>query len=481
MHIFRAMTLTLIVLSHFRYIVSEGLAAICPKVEIEWAEIHTRYFAVIYPKGSDSFGPTITTLFGEELDNDFAIYTALFKSLLKPPIAIRIYPNDNQYQCLNPLAVELPQSIFFTHVGLREIALIRDKINTSEPSWKEIMLNALRHELVVLIADQLTGGKSPPGLLAGLGVYAEDPEFSVGSREFSGTNVTAPTRSWRDLWESSAILLDRGGAIQAMTIVAYLIDVYGWQTFHTFLVKLSLEGSYRKALASVYKVEFTELERHWKTYYPIYFEGRWRANIFYDFDLTVFEELISSGAYTDAAAGLKEAIAFLDTIGESRKAQQARDLLSITLMGKEAGSLVNQTRQALLEKKYNSVIILAEQAEKKYLEIGYLHRIDEITTYRSWAQEVLELRSEINKIKTDLNMRNESEAIPRLIQIGTRLNQLQDEKGGQAVTEVLRTIEEQRRHRFNLISLYGILICIFLLTLRIGLMGRKPPPETRLM
>jgi hypothetical protein len=452
----------------------------CPEEMIDWIENLSRSFAIIYPKGNGKIGATISRLYKIQLDKDYAQFTTLFKVPLTVPIIIRVYPDSSTFYCFNPMAPHLPASTFSITLGTREIALIEDKVRPDQARM-ELVYNAIRHDLVILFTEQLSGGKAPPGLLSGLGTYAEDPTISLGMRDISGSSVQKPTSTWRSLWESPGIQQDRGGSIQAMSIIAYLIDTYKWEKFQTFLSSLSTEESYRAALTSTYGINFSDLEAQWKNYYPYFYSGRWKANIFHEFDLSEFEQLMNAGAYSDAAEGLKEAIVFLESIGDEEKIQQAEELMRRSQLGQEAAALIQQSRQALQQKDYERSISLANQSEQIYLELEDQRRIPEISTYKTWSQEVLDLRGNIRQFQSPSELVINDEAISELTSIGTRLTELGDVMGEEEVEKKLKEIEELRRRRSLFIINLGAFFCIVFLGVRIALLRRSPPPEASLL
>src|SRR3990172_9919917 len=89
----------------------------CPEEELKWTEELTPAIAYIYPAEDTGFGKSIPWLFDKTLQEDYARFVPLFGAPLSLPIAIRIYPNETYYYCLNPLAIELAPSVSVTHIG----------------------------------------------------------------------------------------------------------------------------------------------------------------------------------------------------------------------------------------------------------------------------------------------------------------------------------------------------------------------------
>lgn len=474
-------------------------ASTCPKNDLEWGELLTPGFAIIYSQEDASLATGILEQLSADLHDDYARFASLFGQPLNHLITIRIYPDERFYDCLNPLAPELAPDGYHAHIGAREIALISSRMDTHRASWQAELLNALRYELAILFVDRVTDGKAPPGLKAGVGAYAQDPHESQVERWVSASTRLQPAASWRLVWEQQSIAQDekldlaelsqesdsaalsQESHLAALSIVAYLIDVHGWPKFNQFLHQLSTAEGYRQALASTYAVDLADLQEHWRSYYPLFLQGRWRANVIYGFDLSVFERLVAAGAYADAAEGLKEAIAFLENLGEDEQLARAQALLQMSQVGQEAGALARQSRQALQQKDYALSAYLSRQARQKYQEIGDSRRLAELDAYRDWAEEVLALRAEVAAFQDQRNPGREGAAIERLVQIGQRLASLGDEQGVTQVNQILAESETRRQNRAATLSAAGLIVCLGLLLARLRSARQPPPPEARLL
>jgi hypothetical protein len=379
------------------------------------------------------------------------------------------------------LAQDIPIGSTHSHVGAREIALISENITKDPQTWEIEGLNILRHELAILFVNQISGDKAPPGLLIGVGVYAEDPALSFEQRlEATGTQTDEPTGTWRSLWENPDAIKFQDRELQNASIIAYLVDVYGWEKFLSFLQNIPTSESYRQALVDSYRIEASALQEHWREYYPVYFGGRWRANVLHAFDLSPFEQLIAAGAYADAANGLKEAIKFLVDLEDIKKLVEAEALNERAQAGLAADALTRQSRQALLEGDYNGAVDFAIQAREHYNRLGDQRRFEELDAYQSLAQEILDLRAELDEIKPQTGFVNEIAQTERLISIGRRLTELGDEDGFEIVQGILGTLNAQRQRRATMIALGGAVLGLGLLMHRIYLSRREPPSEAML-
>jgi hypothetical protein len=83
-------------------------------------------------------------------------------------------------------------------------------------------------------------------------------------------------------------------------VVSFLIDRYTLPLFLEFIKASAQETGYRNALAAVYEKSADDLETEWLAYLPEYFEGRWKINAVYAYDLGRVTTLVENGAYTDA-------------------------------------------------------------------------------------------------------------------------------------------------------------------------------------
>jgi type II secretory pathway component PulJ len=456
-------------------------ASTCPKNDLEWGDLVTPGFVIIFSQEDAGLATGLLERLGTDLHDDYARFASIFGQPLNHPITIRIYPDERFYQCLNPLAPELAPDGYHAHIGAREIALVGDRIDDSRAGWQVELLNALRYELAALFVDRMTDGKAPPGLKAGIGAYAQDPHESRVERWVSTSAGLGPAASWRTLWEQQSIAHDQELHLAALSIVAYLVDVHGWPKFIQFLQQLSTVEGYRQALASVYAADPADLQDHWRSYYPLFLQGRWRANVIYGFDLSVFERLVAAGAYADAAEGLKETIVFLEDLGENEQLARARALLQVAQVGQEAGALARQSRQALQQKDYALSAYLARQARQKYQEIGDGRRLAELDANREWAEEVLALRAEVEAFQNQQNPGREGASIERLVQIGQRLASLGDEQGVAQANQILAESETRRQNRATTLSAVGLIVCLGLLLMRLRSSRQPPPAEARLL
>jgi hypothetical protein len=455
----------------------------------DWQELRTKAFSIIFPKDYELLAQILLNNYGQTLDSEYTRFAAAFDAQLSLPVTIRIYPQETDYLQLNVLAPKLGPGATHSHIGAREIALIGANIIANLPRWQIEGLNAFRYELAILFTRQVSEKKAPPGLLAGIGGYAQNPEETLGALDQAGVLPAGMklaslkiTQKRETLWENEEVNLDLLQLLQATSIVAYLVDAYGWPALVQYLKSLPTASGYAPALEAAYKTSFASLEAQWQAYFPLFTGGRWQFDVLYHYDLSRFEQLIQAGGYSAAAPGLNEAVQLLEKLANQPAAlEQARTLLAQAKLGQSAADLARQSRQALLSGDYLRCIDLASQAERKYTELGDTRRLDELAVYRSRANEILALREQAGKLSKGLSALSE-DAVPilQLASLSQRLGALGDGEGQRLVDATLQSLAMARRRLQWMLASGAAALAALLLVWRILLVWRKAPLEARL-
>jgi hypothetical protein len=463
----------------FSFLASPAAAQTCEL--IRWQETRSRAFTFIYPLDSTS-SRQVAQQYADPLDAEYDRFAALFETEIQLPLAVRIYPSPADYSCLNPLAPPVPAGQFHSHVGGREIALIGETIDQRNEAWQLEALDSLRYELAVLFVIQVSAGKAPPGLEVGLGVYAQEPVTTFETR-FAAHPPPAqvPSASWRTLWENPAPDQRPENILQAASITAYLVEVYGWSAFLDFLAALRTAENWRGALELAYAESPGVLEEHWRgEYYPLYFAGRWRSNALYNLSLAPYEQLIAAGAYQAAAEGLAQSIELLITLGDYENLSRAQELNIRAQNGLAADALARQSRQAYLSGDFQNALSYALQATQIYQDLGDTRNTAALAEYAERAREVLSLRGEIEQIQADLGGFSGPGHAGRLQEIGVRLDELGDPAGVSLVNALLALINNRQRSFSVYFAIAGGSLALLLLAHRIRLLHTRPPDEALL-
>jgi len=427
-----------------------------------WRQINSGQFVVLYTASHFSLAEQISNQYLKPIDDELDNYSTAFSTTIPTPITIRIYPSQTDYYCLNALSPLISSEDSHSHIGNREIALIANVINRSPMTWDAQAMNAIRHEIAVLYAEKLTDGNAPPGLLKGLGGYFEDPDETFLERWEEAGNINIPDRGWQRLWEEDSPASNSLVLLQQASSIGYLIDVFGWDKFISFLGNTAEFQGYRQALVETYGVNLLDLQSHWMLYFPVYVQTRWQANVIHNYDLTQFRQLNTEGAYEDSAEKLSKGIVMIELFGTDEQLEEAQILLDQAKLGAEAGKLALEARQAILAMDYRLGYSKAVEALNIYQGLGDTRRIPEVETYRDVCAEVLTLREELDQLR-GVGTPLDPARTQRIITIGHRLNQLGDAQGANDVQIALLLLGSGQQVFVQGVTIVGLLVSVYLI------------------
>lgn len=355
---------------------------------IDWQELKTEKFIIVYADsvfGVANFdcacGIEEAQRYAAFMDQVYTDLSIVFGVELKTPINLRLFPTEETYYEVNPLARQLTGVIAHALNSREEIAvaLPRAKNLTDEE-----IINNMRHELTHFFASFLSDGKLKAGFQEGIAQYLEKPTDRANYDPALLKLAFEEGRllTWAELDESQAVYSDPQVAYpQTLSVVSFLVDRYTFPTFVEFIKATATEPGYRSALQTAYGKSADELEAEWLAYLPEYFDGRWQINAIYAYDLTRMTELVNKAAYTDAETELTEIIALLESTNQSETLAEAELLLARAHQGQAAGALADEARQALQAGNYSLAIERGNAAITAYEELGYRERIPEIQVY----------------------------------------------------------------------------------------------------
>lgn len=449
-------------------------------IEHDWQQISSEHFVILYTANQVDLAQNINKIYLGRLEDDLIKYEVAFSTDLTTPITIRLYPSVTEYYCLNALAPLVSNGDFHSHIGTREVALIANEISGSQIDRDNQTINALRHEIAVLFAEQITNGYAPPGLMESLGGYFEDPDQTFINRFEEAGMISTPDRGWQRLWEEDIPSSNSLVVLQQTSTVAYLVDVFGWEDLVRFLQKIAELKGYRQALVDVYNVNLQDLQTHWMSYFPIYLQSRWQANVIYNHDLSQYRVLISEGAYTDAANRLLEALPLIKLFENEEKLSEAESLLAQAQKGASAAELALESRQAIIAGDYSLGYSKAEQGLALYSQLDDSRRIAELDAYLDICKEVLSLRSELERLR-GVGTPLDPVRTNRIISIGRRLNELGDKEGANEVQIILLLLGAGQQVFVQWTTVIGLLVCVYLIWRRIIFVRRNYSTKVNLL
>jgi hypothetical protein len=442
--------------------------ALGPGRDDEWIEIDFGRFIFIYPAEFAGEMDEYATLAGEAANAAYDQFARLYGEPITLPINVRVYQNTLQFARLNPLVPPLDPSMYHTHLGSREIALIAP-FPASAMDARNVV-NVVRHELNGLFLSALSANEMPAGLELGLNQYVEFPGLQV---EDARARVRSAydrglLLSFSELFGTTAVYSDLIVAHpQSLSVAAFLIDSYGYASIIELAQAMAQRQGYRAAFAQVYERPVDRLEEDWLAYLPVYIESRWEHNALFSYDLAPFEEALRAGAYTQVVRGLEVVIPFLETTGQAAALLKAESLRADAARGIAAGELVAQAREALQAGDFAKALDLTEQAQASFDDLGDTSRQEEIALYVIRAREVMALRARLAEAGRQAASGHGLAAEADLAAIGPRLASLGDAAGAQTAASLLEGLRAERATRANWATLGAALVGLAVLVHRV--------------
>lgn len=357
---------------------------------IDWRELKTENFIIVYAEKVESAdGEAVTCNCGIHeaeryaafVDDIYRDLVTVFQVELETPVNLRLFPTEESYYKVNPLAEQLTGVVAHALNSREEIAIALPR---TAGLTQEELVNNVRHELTHLFASLLSDGKLTAGFQEGLAQYLEKPTEKAARNPDLLRQAQEQGRllTWAELDESQQVYSDPQVAYpQTLSVISFLVDRYGLPELVEFLKASATQPGYRSALEQAYGQPAGDLEAAWLAYLPEYINGRWQINAVYAYDLSRVTALVNNGAYTDAEAELVEIIALLESTDQADTLARAEALLARAHRGQAAAALADEARQALQTGNYPLAISKGQAAINAYEELGYRARIYEIQIY----------------------------------------------------------------------------------------------------
>jgi hypothetical protein len=434
---------------------------------IDWSELPTDRFLIVYAEGVQSAAP------GEEaveiecdcgieqaeyyaafVDDIYADLATVFEVELQTPINLRLFPTEESYYEVNPLAEALTGVVAHALNSREEIAIALPR---TRPLTEEELVNNVRHELTHLFASYLSDGKLTAGFQEGIAQYLEKPvgrsapEPALLKQAFDQDRLL----TWAELDEARQVYRDPQVAYpQTLSIVSFLVDRYSLPTYIEFLRVSAQEPGYRSALEAAYGKPADELEAEWLAYLPEYFEGRWQINAIYAYDLSRVTTLVEQGAYSGAETELTEIIGLLESTDQTDTLATAEALLARARQGQAAAALADEARQALQVSDYDLTVTKGNQAIAAYEALGYRDRIPEIQLYIHRAEIGQEALGQLSRGEQLLDSLRFIEAEEEIYEATILLQSLNNPAASQQGQELLA--ESAQRQSLLAYAILGI-------------------------
>jgi hypothetical protein len=450
---------------------------------IDWQELETTHFLIVYAEHVYAAGQAVPCACGVEQAQRYAAFVDdvyremadVFDVALNTPISLHLFPTEDSYYAVNPLAETLTGVIAHAANDRQEIAIA---LSRTEGLSQERVLNNVRHELAHLFASHLSAGKLTTGFQEGIAQYLEKPTaeaaYEPGVLQLAMEEGRLLT--WQELDEKQEVYNDPQVAYpQTLSIVSFLVDRYGFPELLGFVKAMAEEPGYRSGLELAYGKPADKLEEEWLAYLPDYFGGRWQINAIYAYDLTRVTKLVDRGAYGDAQAELEEIVTLLETTDQDETLAQAEALWARARQGRTAASLAEEARRALQTSDYSRAIENGKAALAAYSQLGFQERRAEIQVYIQRADLGQKALEQLRRGEVLLERLRFSEAKGELYEATAVLQSLNNLSGVRRGEELLS--ELGRRQRTLAYGLMAMSVATILFTsLRRAIRRIRPDP-----
>jgi hypothetical protein len=433
-------------------------------VQVDWQELATNHFLLVYAESIESDTENCACGIAEAeryttfVDDIYLDLVTIFDVSLDTPINLRLFPTEESYYQVNPIAARLTGVIAHALNNRQEIAIASPR--TQQMTETELA-TYIRHELVHFFASKLSDGKLTAGFQEGLAQYLETPpaNFADSPGLLEQAQSQGRLLSWAELDEAEKVYSDPHVTYpQSLSVVAFLIDRYGLPAFLNFLHLSATEPGYRSALEGAYGQSAPVLETEWLAYLPDYIESRWQINAIYTYDLSRVTTLVNNGAYTVAEAELQEIITLLQSTHQPETLIQAQTLLAKARQGQNANALTAKTRAALQKHRYEQTIETGQQALTAYQSLGYSDRVPELKIYIHRAKTGQQALAQLQRGQQLLNTLNFRQAETEIYQATITLQALDDPAAAQGLALLTLLAERQSWLAYGLLGIGLILV-----------------------
>jgi hypothetical protein len=438
------------------------------QLAIDWRELKTEKFIIVYADrvaGLARFecacGVDEAERYAVFVDDIYRNLATVFEAELDTPINLRLFPTEETYYQVNPLAEQLTGVIAHALNSRDEIAIALPR--TRGLTEAEIV-NNLRHELTHFFASLLSDGKLKAGFQEGIAQYLEKPTERANADPALLKQAFEQNRllSWAEFDQAQAVYSDPQVAYpQSLAVVAFLVDRYGFPTLLEFLQASAVEPGYRSALEAAYGQSADDLETEWLAYLPEYFEERWQINAIYTYDLSRVTQLVDQAAFSAAETELSQIVTLLETTNQTETLATAEALLARAHQGQAAGALADEARQALEADNYPLTIEKSRAAIAAYQALGYGERIPEIQAYLYRAELGQQAINQLDQGESLLASLRFFEAEDQIRQATVLLQSLDNQAASQRGTALLIQSAWQQSLLAYMLLAVGLALLVF--------------------
>lgn len=372
-------------------------------VTIAWQERATMHFRILFAAGDEAAAEEYAGI----VDGVFEDITRLFSHRVSTPLTLRLYPTQASYDLVNPTAPKVAGVVAHADFRKQEVAVILPMTAQQTAVEKR---NNVRHELTHIVVASMSQNRVNTGFQEGIAQYVEEhsPVLLEKIRSLRQAYEQGQLLPW-SAFDSREKVYERPQMSypQLLSVVAYLIETYGFGTFRDFLIISKQSNGYRSALERVYGKSPTELERAWIAWLPSFLDGGYLRNVLSSYDLSVARQLLQQGHFSEARAELEQAITWLQSKTQEgseipleqveQVMREAETLLERSKQGETAEQLTKEIYTALVAAEYERARQLIPQVRASWVSIGDTRRDTLLQHYAEWAERGIAAQQELQR------------------------------------------------------------------------------------
>lgn len=365
-YLFRVLLLAGVVLAALADVAPGFAQSSGPREAPEWREQRTRAFALVYVLGEEASAQEYAGFIDEIYDE----VAAVFAHKTATPVRLRLYPTMELYYQANPQARNVAGVVAHANSGRREISVA---LPQTERQTDEEIRNNIRHELTHLVISDLSDDRLNAFFHEGIAQYLEHPSGELDSKVLLLREAMDSQQllRWSDFNSREAVYGQPQLAYpQSLSVVAFLVDRFGFASLREFLEVSARSSGYRSALERTFEESPDTLETEWRAWLPSYIEGGYKRNALTAYDLSHIEALLGQGRYDEALTEVDDAIKWLEKTEQRTVLEEAQVLQSRARSGQRAQGLALQAREALEAADYSRAQELVAQARNSYRDLG---------------------------------------------------------------------------------------------------------------
>lgn len=368
----------------------------------DWRELPTNHFIILFTPGSE----TVAEEYAQFADTIYEEVSTIFSHNTRTPLTLRLYPTLESYHEVNPLARNVPGVVAHADFRRRELVVVLSQAEALSPAGVQ---NNIRHELTHIVASDLSGNRLNVGFQEGIAQYVEhpSPELDRKIQLLRFAREQGRLLPWSDFDNRDKIYGNpEVGYPQTLSVVAFLVEQYGFSTFREFLTISAQSSGYRSALERAYGLAPGDLEEQWRDWLPAYLDGDYRRSALTSYDLEYPKQLLEEGNYAAAQEELEQTIERLEvSMNQAAEADvqrveslaAAKELLARSLQGQEAERLATEAWAALEAGDYATAGQLVNEARTIYAALGDTRQDEVLAVYAERAERGLHADEQLSR------------------------------------------------------------------------------------